>query len=166
MKYDIKVVNNMIGGRQGWAYICNSGKYVILEANHTIEQEYENYYKWKDQKVRIAWNYNGYEHYDNAFLAWDGQHSEDKFEFTGGGAMLKDSFNMSDALEMIDNANAPIVHGGDVIAIAHIYEDSVALSLYRVGKVDIHCYTRATMTMLSEDEMQEIKAKAERWCRR
>lgn len=165
-KNDIKVAGNMIGGRQGWAYICNSGKFAVLKCDHTAKQEYKEYHTWKNVKVRLAWNYCGNENYDNAYLAWDGQHGEGQYEFAGGGAMLKASFDMHDALEMIDNANAPIIRANDIVAIAHIFNDSVAVSLYRVGRIDIHCSTKATMKMLTEDEMNEVKQNADRWCNR
>lgn len=160
---DIKIAGNLIGGRQGWAYICNSGDFVVLKEDRTIEQEHEDYKEYKDARVRIGWSYRGKENYDDACLAWSKEIGG--YEFTGGGAMIKSDFGLSDAMKMINRANNPIVRENDVVAIAVIDEKSMYLALYRVKNVNIHCYTKALLKPLTEDDMQKIKANANKWCK-
>lgn len=159
---DIRVEGNMIGGRQGWAYICNSGKFAVMKSDRTVKQEYEDYQTWESAGVRIAWNYRGKEHYDDAFLAWSKEIGG--YEFTGSGAMIKSDFGMNDAIKMVNRANNPVVRENDVVAIAVVDEKSAYLALYRVKNINIHCYTKALLKPLTEDDMQEIKKNANDWC--
>lgn len=159
---DIKVARNIIGGRQGWAYICNSGKFAVLKSDRTVKQECEDYQTWESAGVRIAWNYRNIEHYDDAYLAWSKEIGG--YEFVGGGAMIKSDFGMNDVIKMVNRANNPVVRENDIVAIAVIDEKSAYLALYRVKDINIHCYTKAVLKPLTDADMMEIKKNAKAWC--
>ena len=159
---DIQISGNNIGGRQGWAYICNSGKFAVLKADLDKKQEYEESKEYCD--ARLAWTYAGKEMYDTVTLAFDTEHGDPRWEFTGGGACLSARFGYSDAMKLIDHANLPIVRKNDVVAIASFTSKAVMLRLYRCERIDIHCIVKAILRPLTDEEMIEIKKDAERWC--
>ena len=69
-------------------------------------------------------------------------------------------------MELIDNANAPMIHEGEIVALGE-YSKEVSfsnLALYKVGKVDIGCIVIADLKPLTDDEMQEVVTKANNWC--
>lgn len=160
---DIQISGNSIGGRQGWAYICNSGKFAVLKADLEKKQEYLEYREYC--KARLAWEYDGKELYDVVDLAFDTEHGDARWEFTGGGACLSARFGYSDAMELIESANLPIVRKDDIVAIASFTSTAVMLKLYKVGKIDKFCIVRTVLTPLTDEEMNEVKKDADRWCR-
>jgi hypothetical protein len=162
MKIDIQINGNVIGGRQGWAYICNSMRFAVLKADLDKEQEYKDFQTFGN--VKVIWNYRGEENGANGTL----EISDGKWKIGGHGCMLKASFGFSDMMDGIENANIPTVRKDDIVAIATYskqYEVAV-LSLFKVGRIDIHCTTMASLTPLTDEEMQAVKADAVRWCNR
>ena len=159
---DIKVNGNVIGGRQGWAYICNSMRFAVLKVDLDKEQEYDDFKMFGN--VRVVWNFRGHENCAVGKL----ECSKGKWQIGGYGAMLKADFGFHDMMDSIEESNLPIIRKDDVIAIAFFSKhfETATLNLYRMGKVDIQCQTMANLIPLTDEEMQEIKNDAERWCMR
>lgn len=162
-RFDILTVGNMIGGRQGWAYICNSNRFNVIKVDLDKEQEYDTYKTYEQVRV-ITTSRNGCELLTNARLACD----EGKWKLTSWGCCISGSFNYFDAMELVEAANLPQVKEGEVVALAQYSEKnhSVFLQLFKIGKVNIHCTTVATLEELTEEEMKDIAMDAEMWCRR
>lgn len=159
---DIKINGNVIGGRQGWAYICNSMKFAVLKADMEKEHEYDDYRVF--EKVRVVYSHRGSESLSEAQL------EVEKGEWFIGswGCCIKSSFGFHDMMKSIEQANSPIIREGDVVAIA-LYSDKIefaSLSLFKVGKVDINCQVVARLNPLTDEEMQKVKDDADRWCNR
>lgn len=162
MKYDITVSGNLISGRQGFAYICNSGRFTVLKADTEKEQEYKGYNQF--EKVRVAWNHRNHEtHSTGALVCENGNWS-----ISGGGACLHSGFSFNDMLEDVSNAGLPILRCDDIVAVALISKkcEFIWLQLFKVGKVNPNCMTMATLTPLTDDEMKAVAEDAERWCDR
>lgn len=167
-KNDIKISGNSIGGRQGWAYICNSAKFAVLKADFSIPTEYENsdYRNFGNNVARIAWNYRGHESYKTCSLDYE----DGKFSFGSAGCCLSARFGFSDALELVADANLPIIRPNDIVAIAKIIEHdgdkSLLLSLFKLSeRVDVNCMTVASLIPLTDEEMKKVADDADRWCR-
>lgn len=162
MKNDIMVAKNMIGGRQGWAYICNSRRFAVLRADLDLPQEYADYDQYGD--VKLVKTYK-----DGRDLGKAGQLVCDKgtYKITSGGCMLSSRFGFEDCMELVDGANLPVLHEGDIVAVAQYSKQTrtALMLLYKVGRVDPHCMTMATLTELTDDEMAQVAKDADRWCR-
>ena len=162
MKYDIQVKNNSIGGRQGWAYVCNSGEIAVLKANLDSKQEYDDFKTYG--KVRVVWNYRGREHFKPTTLEWNACHGDARWELGSGGCCLSGSFGLSDALDMIEETQTPIVRAGQIVAIASYSSQTAYIQLYRVSdRIDVNCQTVATFKPLTDEEMNEVKQNAVKW---
>ena len=162
MKYDIQTKNNSIGGRQGWAYVCNSGEIPVLKADLDRKQEYDDFKKYGN--VRIVWNYRGREHYKVTTLEWNACDGEARWVLGSWGCCLSGSFGLSDALDMIEETQTPIVRAGQIVAIASYSSQKAYIQLYRVSdRVDINCQTVASFRPLTEEEMSEVKKNAVKW---
>ena len=159
---DIQINGNVIGGRQGWAYTCNSMQITVLKVDLDREQEYEDYKTF--DKVRVVWNYRG-----NESLA-DGQLECEKGEWSigGWGCCIHSQFTFSDMFNSIEESNRQIIREGQIVALAFFSKslEVATLSLYKIGKVNIHCQTMAHLIPLTDEEMQEVKKNAEDWCNR
>lgn len=156
---DICVVGNSIGGRQGWAYICNSMKYPILKVD--MDTVSKDSYK-KCGKVKVAYSRRGRESFAVGTLVLE----KGKAKICGHGVMLTASFSYKDMIELIDNANAPVVHEGDIVALGEFSKEvSFAnLQLVKIGKVDINCVVISDLVPLKDEEMQDVVKKANDWC--
>ena len=163
-KYDITVAGNSIGGRQGWAYIGNSGEVVVLKADLDKPQEYKEYQEFCN--ARVAWNYNNSESYKPCTLAHNSCYGEPYWELTSGGCGISAHFGYHDAMELINNAQMPIIKADSVVAIAKYTSKTVGVSLYKLGRVDIHCQTVAKLIPLNEEEMNEVVRKINVWLNR
>lgn len=162
-KFDIKTLFNLIGGRQGWAYICNSNRFSVLKVDLDIEQEYETYKEYGEVRV-LSTSRNGFNLITDSRLVWN----EGKYQLTSWGCGISGSFGFYDAMELVEGANVPKIKEGEIVALA-IYsamQGSVRLELFKIGKTNIHCQTVATLEPLNEDEMKQIAEDADRWCRR
>lgn len=159
MKYDIKVIGNAIGGRQGWAYILNSGEIPVLRADMDAPQEYDAYKTYGT--VRVAWNHRNRELFHETTLAND----DGKWKLVSGACFLSASFGYEDFMECLEGSQAPVVRKGGVVAIATYSNASrtACTKLYKVGRVDINCMTCANLTPLTDEEMQEVVKNANKW---
>lgn len=156
--YDIITNGNLISGRQGWAYICNSGEVKVLTADMEKAQEYDTFEKFG--KARII-NHRG-----NAYtctLERSKENEKWKWKFGRGGTCIHNSFGYSDAMELVENAQLAKIEEGDIVAIAKHTSDKVALELFRLSRVNSGCMTVATLKELDEEEMIEVGRAATRW---
>ena len=162
MKNDIQINGNIIGGRQGWAYICNSMKFAVLKADMDKEQEYDDYKTFG--KVRVIWNYRGHENASVGTLEVE----NGKWSIGSWGCCLKAGFGFHDMVKSIEESNLQVIRKDDVIAVATFSNkiEFAWLSLFKVSSIDSNCTTMAELIPLNEDEMAEIKKDAERWCNR
>ena len=165
-KNDIQTKSNSIGGRQGWAYVCNSGEITVLKADLDIPQEYDEYQTFGN--ARVVWNYRGSECFKTCRLAKNSCHGETFWELSSGGSYLSASFSAYDAIEMIEDTQTPIVRKDEIVAIASFSKSQklAYLQLYKMDRVDIHCSTVVKFEKLTYEEMQEVVKKANRWCNR
>ncbi len=164
MRNDIQINGNIIGGRQGWAYICNSMRFAVLKADMEKEQEFgaDGYSTFGD--VRVIWNYKGEESTARGILECE----NGEWKIGGWGCCIHSQFGFSDMMESINEANNPVIRKDDIVAIALFSQKSkfAVLNLFKVGKIDINCQTITRLTPLTDEEMQEIKKDADKWCNR
>lgn len=163
-KNEINVVANMVSGRQGWAYVCNSGEFPVIEVDLTLPQEYETYFLYG--KVRLAWEHRGHELYQTCTVAHNTEDGKDEWELTSGGACLSGSFTYGDAINLMKNAQLPIVRKNQVVAVITHNASYAFISLVKVTRVDINCTTNAVLEPLSDEEMAEFVKDANAWCNR
>lgn len=167
MRYDIKYLCNVIGGRQGWAYVCNSHEIPVLKADMVAgKTEFDNYYKFNT--VNVKYTRKGYNGRNDEIRIKDGTLvcDEGKWKITSAGCCISASFTYHDAMKMVENANAPIIEVGKVVAIAKCTEMQISLELFKVGKVDSQCVVVCDLIPLDNDEMQSIVDDIYKWLRR
>lgn len=160
MKYDIQIAENMIGGRQGYAWVCNSGEVKVLTADFEAPQEYEDYKEYG--KAKVIWNYRGHESHKTCTLACE----NGTWELTSGGTFISGSFGYHDLMEMVEEAQLQVLRPDDTIAIVTYTSKAAMVKLYKLGKVDIHCSIVAHLIELTEEEMADVKIRIENWLRR
>lgn len=162
--YDIQIKGNSIGGRQGWAYICNSMEVTVLNTKVTAT-DVAGYGEWKQ-----LCNVKLHEVHKNRDNYYDGELEIEngKFKIGGHGACLSSRFGYTDALELATAANYPVVTADKVVAVVLDMQDtkSVAIKLYKIGRIDPFCMTMTHLEPLTDEEMQEVKTKAVRWLNR
>lgn len=161
-KFDIQIKGNMIGGRQGWAYICNSLKYPVLKADMDAPQEYEDYKTFSN--VRLIYKIGDRDLPKVTELTVE----NGKWSLTSGGSMLKDSFSFSEMTDFLKVTDMQQVRENDIVVVA-MFSNNVNfawLQLFKVGKLDKHCIKMAELIPLTEEEMMEIEQDAYAWCER
>ena len=161
MKLDIQISGNVIDGRQGWAYVCNSMRVPVLNAD--LDKEHKDGYATFGE-VRTVWERRGRENGMVCTLEYE----DGNWSLGSWGCMLKGDFTMEDRLEHIKNANLPTVRKDQIVAIAKSSKKNkfAVLHLYRVGDIDINCMRVAKLIPLTDEEMQGVKKDIERWCDR
>ncbi len=157
MKCDVKVAGNVIGGRQGWAYIGNSNEIPVLKADMDAEQEYKDFKKYG--KVRFAWNYHGEDIFEVGTL----EYFEEKWSIGSYGACLSDNFGYHDAMELIEASQLPIVRAGQFVAIAQYTKEKAWITLWKAGRINVNCSTVTAFEPLTDEEMEEVKKRVIKW---
>jgi hypothetical protein len=161
MKNDITLNGNIIGGRQGFAYICNSRKYPVVKIDLEAPQEYDDYKTFG--KIRVLKSYKDRDLVVTSTVEYE---KGEGFSLGGHGTCITSSFSFNDMEQLVEEANLQAVREGDIIALAMTLNSIkfMELALYRVGKVDIHCTTIANLIPLTDEEMKEVKADVDAWC--
>lgn len=159
--FDITINKNSISGRQGWAYVCNSGEIPVLRADADIPQEFVDYREFEPVRVKHQWN--GKEMPIVGTLVWE----NGNWFVTSGGCCISSNFGISDVMDLVNNSQAPVIEEGQTIAIAFVSESAstASLMLFRVDKVDSLCSRVCNLVPLSYEEMQKVLKYAETWCR-
>ena len=165
-KYDIKTIGNSIGGRQGWAYVCNSHTIPVLLADFTRNARSDNYRSF--DKVCVHKKLKSSNHdlnvYGTLVFIGDINSVEGDFEIESGGCCIKASFDYSDALELVNNSQAPVVGRDDIVAVCIKEKTKLTLRLYRVGAIDTNCSTMCNLKPLTDEEMKIVVTAATAWC--
>lgn len=163
-KNDIQINGSYIYGRQGWAYICNSTKYVVLQADMTEKDKEKSYRQFG--KVRVAKkSLRG----DKEIIVTGTFEVEGSRWMVGGsGCCITSSFGYCDMKELMENASAPVLRKDDIVAIAINMPDVEFAALYmcKVGSIDTNCMVMTEFIPLSEEEMEQLRVDAENWCNR
>ena len=161
-EYDIKTAGNTIGGKQGWAYVCNSHEIPVLVANLDNHSEYDtkNYRTFGIVNVYVD-NKMGNDFTVDGTLAL----SEGKWKITSGGCFISASFNYHDSRRLIDGAIAPVIHKDEVVAIAMCSDkhELSCLLLYKARRINPHCMVVCDLEPLTEDEMKDVVEYAKKW---
>ena len=162
MKLDIQINGNVIDGRQGWAYVCNSMKVTVLNADLDKEQKDKGYATFG--KARVIYEYKGHENPYTCTLECE----NGKWSLGSWGCMLKGDFTIEDRFESLNEANLPIVRKDKIVAIALSSKKNgfAILQLFKIGRIDTNCTTVTELKPLTDEEMQEVKKDIERWCNR
>lgn len=106
----------------------------------------------KGCECRVAW--------DHADSRYTGMTSKceliienGEYKLTSGGCMLKADFTVNDFLEDIKAANAPLVHKGETVAVAH-YSNISGIKFVRLMRVceriDRNCQVVATLNPIED----------------
>ena len=160
---DIVVSGNFIGGRQGYAYIFNSGKIKSVKCDLDKKQEYDSFHTYDKIKVAIETKSHGVMDHVGT-VEWN----NGKWEIGQSGCCISSHFGFHDAMEMADNANLPIVMKGQIVALFQ-YSDSkrtCKIELCKVDHVNEFCTTLAGLRPLTDDEMQEVVQDVNNWVTR
>lgn len=150
---------NIISERQEIAAVMNFGKYPVLGLNvdNKPYKEYDNFIV--GSKVRVAW--------DRKDPKWEGMTSrcnlvvdEGKYSLDTPGCCLAAKYTVDDFVEDIENASTPLVHAGQIVAVAH-YSRTVGAKFLRMMKIsqriNTQCMTVAILADLSYEEMKEVR---------
>lgn len=153
---------NIITERHEMAIVMNFGKYPVLG----LELNNKDYSKdfIVGSKVRVAW--------DRKDPKWEGMTSRcelmvenGKYGLYSDGCCLTDRYTVEDFVNDIENASTPLVHRGQIIAVAHYSRENNAklLKMMRVSeRIDTQCMMVASLKELDDEEMQEVRDYIER----
>ena len=150
---------NIISERKEIAAVMKFGKYPVLGLNMSNKpyNEYDNFIV--GSKVRVAW--------DRKDPRWEGMTSrcnlvvdEGKYSLDTPGCCLSAKYTVNDFVGDIENANTPLVHAEQIVAVAHYSRQfgEKFLRMMRVSKqINTQCMTVATLKDLSDEEMKEVR---------
>lgn len=137
------------------AEAINFGKYPVL----TLNRENRPFADVKPDsdyatgcRVRVAWDrkeprYAGMATHGNIYI------ENGKIRISGEGACLTNRFGYLDVMEMVSEANAPVVHAGQTVVVVEDYpsKQSCTVRMMKVSdRIDIHCMTVATLEDIEE----------------
>lgn len=148
---------NIITERHEIGITMNFGKYPVIGLD--MSNTYEDWDFIIGSKVRVAW--------DRKDPKWEGMASRcelvvsrGKYKLNSHGCCLSADFSVDDFIEDVENANAPLVHRDQIVAVAH-YSKSIGTKFVRMMKVssriDTQCMTVATLEDLNDEEMKEVR---------
>lgn len=156
---DVTTEDNTIRGRQGLAYVFNSGEIKSVKIDIDKPQQYHDYKEYENIKVhqeRKTYSLNAV-----GTVSWE----EGRWIITGGGYGISSRFGFEDIMEMADNANLPIVGNNDIVALL-IYSKTkrfAQVNLMKVQNIDIHCTVVANLVPLNDEEMAQVVKNVYRW---
>lgn len=148
----------VISERHEIGITMNFGKYPVIGLN--IENK--PYAEWPDYivggKVRVAWDRND-PLYEGMTSRCELVVDDGKYHLERGACCLKAEFTVADFVNDIENASTPLVHGNQIVAVAH-YSKKIGLKYIRMmkvsGHVDIHCAIVASLQDLNEEEEKQV----------
>ena len=127
----------------------NFGKYPVLFINRENRPypEYGGDYSI-GCKVRVAYD-NGMEGMTTrGNIFFSNENGRDSLAISSRGSMLKASFVRSDVLDMVEWAQAPVVHKGQTVVVVEDWpsENKCSVRLMKLpDRVDVHCQTVAVL---------------------
>lgn len=124
------------------AKAMNFGKYPVLELNLEKEIRMGTEHKlvgFEGCGVRVPWDYHGETMYEDAEIAWY-MDSPNELHITSGGCCLHASFGYEDVMEMLKNANTPILDKNQkFILVVHTAKAAWVVELETADYKNIHC---------------------------
>lgn len=162
--FDIVIKGNSIGGRQGWAYICNSMEVTVLNAEINANDSFGDG-EWKEiTPVKLHEFHRNTNVYYNGMLELE----KGQYKIGGHGACLSSRFSYYDAIELAKASNYPLVMKDKIVAVVENMKDAelVIIKLFKIGRIDPFCMTMTKLIPLTEEEMQEVRKKAIKWLNR
>lgn len=156
---DVKIGGNIISGRQGLAYVYNSGNFKNVAADVDMEQEYREQMYLQFGKVNVQAANRDYKK-DGTLVCDNGE-----WKITGGGCCLSARFGYYDIMELLENSMLVNIKAGDLVAITmYSKKDEYTLTtLFRLSSVDYNCMTLAKLIPLTDEEMEQIKKDVIAW---
>ncbi len=169
MAIDIKVSKNIIGGTQGWAYICNGHEIPVLIADFRNKPQ-EDFICFDKACVKKTLS-DGNELYLYGNLVFDEDRLKDPtrmdgFAIESDGCCITNSFTYNDAVELAKNSQLPVIEEYGKVAICVIRNTDVALYLYKIDHIDSHCAIMCELTPVSNECAKDIAKAAKAWCRK
>lgn len=127
----------------------NFGKYPVLFINRENRPypEYVGDYSI-GCKVRVAYDHGPSGITTRGNLFFSNENGRDELAISSKGSMLKASFGRSDVLDMVEWAQAPVVHKGQTVVVVEDWpsEGRCTVRLMRVpDQIDVNCITVAVL---------------------
>ena len=127
----------------------NFGKYPVLFINRENRPypEYVGDYSI-GCKVRVAYDHGPSGITTRGNLFFSNENGRDELAISSKGSMLKASFGRSDVLDMVEWAQAPVVHKGQTVVVVEDWpsENKCSVRLMKLpDRVDVHCQTVAVL---------------------
>ena len=167
--YDLSRVDNVVMGRNITAYVYNSGKFPVIEAD--IDKFIR---PGEDSTSFDAVSVDVYRKKKNEYIRAHGRlyrkptgHGY-QYSVLSGGACISASFTFGDVIEMMENAKAPVIKEGDVVVIPLVSKKDgfIVSQMMKVGRCETGYITITDFTPLSEEEMESLTEDAIRWLSR
>ena len=128
------------------AKALNFGKYPVLSVD-LDNKPHENENFVIGCNCRVAWDRSD-KRYEGMSSKCRLEISDGKYILSSGGGCLKADYCIDDFLENVKNANTPLVHKEQVVAVAH-YSRKLGIMFVRLMKVsariDVLCADVATL---------------------
>ena len=150
----------LLNERTEMAIVINFGKYPVIPVdmdNYPYEED-RSFLKGPI-KVRVAWDHKN-PRYEGMTTKCTLYVEKGEYKLGYHGSILKGSYGMEDFLADIEEANTPLVHRDDIVAVPH-YSKELGVKMVRMMKVshhiDTNCQVVATLSDVSDEEAKEIK---------
>lgn len=154
-----EIIGNNLLDRYSIAQALNFGHWPVIpvDMDQRCDMNDKIIYN-KDAKVKVHWGRKDARFKDmySTCKIWI---EEGKFQLMSGCVGLSAEFTMQDFLEDVEIANAPMIHKGDVVAVA-TYSKKMNTRFVRMmvvnDHIDPHCQVVATLRNCTDEEMEEI----------
>ena len=136
------------------ALTLNFGKYPVLHINRE-NRPYESSTYARGDRCRVAWD-SADKRYEGMTTHGQLYFDDGKYCISGEGAMLSAEFGYFDVMEMVREANAPVVHRGQTVVVVEDWpsKKTCRVRMMRVpDHISIHCMTVAVLEDLDEEDV-------------
>ena len=137
--------------RKEIAAALNFGKYPVLTINRE-NKPYANDLPESDYaigcRVRVSWDRN-----DGMTTRGNLYYEKGKLAISSGATIMKASFGYEDVMEMVSEANAPLVHKGQEVVVVEQWESKkeCTVRIMKVSdRIDIHSQVVARLHDIEE----------------
>ncbi len=132
------------------AEAINFQQYPVLSIDHE-NRPYADYHPDNDYaigcRVRVSWSHKD-PRYANMTTRGALYIENGRLAISGEGAMLKASFGYTDVMNMVAEANTPIVHKGQTVVVVEQWssQKKCTVRMMKISdRIDIHSMTVATL---------------------
>lgn len=147
----------LIADRQEIAKALNFGNYPVLGVD-LENKPYPDEAYVKGCWVNVAWDKAGYEGMSSECQLVI---SNGKYELLNYGCMMKASYGLYDFLKDVERANYPMIHKGQVVAVAHYSKpnDMFMVRMMQVSeRINIHSQVVAELVDVPDDfKLKEVR---------